>query len=681
MTRLRYGAAYYTEYMPCERLDEDIRMMKEAGINTVRIAESTWSTLEKQPGEFTFDHVDRVLDAMHAAGIDVIVGTPTYAIPSWMEKLHPEVMADTHQGRPRYGARQIMDIASPAYRFYAERAIRQLIGHVAKHPAVIGYQLDNETKYYDTAGENVRRGFVRYLKRKFGTTDALNAAFGLDYWSNRVDAWEDFPDPRGTINASLGAEFDKYRRGLVTEFLLWQRKIVDEYRRPDQFVTHNFDFEWRGHSYGIQPSVDHFAAAKALTVAGCDIYHPSQMQLTGAEIALGGDITRGLKDAPYLVLETEAQGFPQWTPFPGQLMLQAVSHIASGAEMVEYWHWHSIHNSFETYWKGLLSHDFAPNATYREAGQVGRLFERLSGELTGLHKRSRVAMLASNEALTAIEWFEIPGVGKYNDVLRWAYDALYRRSVGVDVRFPESMDYDRYDVIVVPALYAASEETLLALKRFVERGGHLLTTFKSAFCDEHVKVYADRQPHILGDALGAHYSQFTLADGVKLAGLGLSGADAEAQGFMELIEPDAGAQAWVKYVHPYWGEYAAVTHNRFGRGTATHVACFGTPGLMDAVLDAVLTEAGIADEGVRFPLIVRDSWNADGRRIRFVLNYSAEPQTWTADADGVNLADGRRIRAGEELTLKDWGFAILRGTESRTVERRACCCGEGAPQG
>ena len=658
MDKLRYGVAYYTEYMPCERLDEDVRLMKAAGINTVRIAESTWSTLEKQPGVFTFDHVDRVLDAMYAAGIDVIVGTPTYAIPSWMEKLHPEVLAETHRGRPRYGARQSMDIASPAYRFYAERAIRQLIGHVAQHPAVIGYQLDNETKYYDTAGENVRRGFVRYLRQKFGTTDALNAAFGLDYWSNRVDAWEDFPDPRGTIHASLGAEFDRYRRGLVTEFLLWQRKIVDEYRRADQFVTHNFDFEWRGHSYGIQPSVDHLQASRALTVAGCDIYHPSQMQLTGVEIALGGDITRSLMDAPYLVLETEAQGFPQWTPFPGQLALQAVSHVASGAEMVEYWHWHSIHNSFETYWKGLLSHDFAPNATYREAQTVGALFQRLSGALTGLHKRNRVALLASNEALTAVEWFEIPGVGKYNDVLRWAYDALYRRNVGVDVRFPENLDCDRYDVSVVPALYAAPERTLNALKRFVERGGHLLATFKSGFCDEHVKVYSDLQPHILSEALGAHYSQFTVADGVGLCGLGLSGADAEAKGFMELLIPD-GAQVLARYDHPYWGEYAAVTHHRFGRGSATYVGCFGAPALMDAAIAHVLDAAGISAEA-GFPVILRDSWDAQENRIRFALNYSAQPQQVVADAACVDLVSGQTYPAGGAVALEPWGFAILK---------------------
>lgn len=164
MDQLLYGVAYYDEYMPYDRLQEDIRMMKEAGINTVRIAESTWSSHEPQNGVFDFSSVDRVLDAMHQAGIRVIVGTPTYAIPTWMAKEYPDVLAVTAKGPGRYGARQIMDITNPVYLYYAERIIRKLIDRVKDHPAVIGYQTDNETKHYDTAGPNVQLGFVKYMR-------------------------------------------------------------------------------------------------------------------------------------------------------------------------------------------------------------------------------------------------------------------------------------------------------------------------------------------------------------------------------------------------------------------------------------------------------------------------------------------------------------------------------------
>lgn len=253
MKELLFGAAYYDEYMPYDRLQQDVAMMKKAGINTVRIAESTWSTCEPQEGVFDFSHVERVMDAMEEAGINVIIGTPTYAIPTWMVKSHPDVMAETVNGRGIYGARQIMDITHPVYRFYAERVIRKLMECTAYRKCVIGFQVDNETKYYGTAGKNVQEKFVKYLRRKFNNDlDAMNHEFGLDYWSNRINAWEDFPDVRGTINGSLGAEFEKFQRTLVDEFLSWQADIVNEYRREDQFITHNFDFEWRGYSYGVQ---------------------------------------------------------------------------------------------------------------------------------------------------------------------------------------------------------------------------------------------------------------------------------------------------------------------------------------------------------------------------------------------------------------------------------------------
>ena len=203
----------------------------------------------------------------------------------------------------------------------------------------------------------------------------------------------------GTINGSLGAEFSAFQRKLVTDFLAWQVAIVNEYKRPGQFVTHNFDLEWRGYSYGVQPDVDHAAAARPFDIAGIDIYHPSQDDLTGIEISIGGDIARSMKRNNYLVLETQAQAFPHWLPYPGQLRLQAFSHLASGANMVAYWPWHSIHNSFETYWKGLLSHDFAPNPVYEEAKTIGADFARLSPQLVNLKKTNQTAMLVSNAAL------------------------------------------------------------------------------------------------------------------------------------------------------------------------------------------------------------------------------------------------------------------------------------------
>lgn len=668
MDKLLYGVAYYDEYMPCDRLDKDVEMMKAAGINVVRIAESTWSTCEPQPGVFDFSHVVRVMDAMEAAGISVIIGTPTYAVPTWMVKAYPDVLAVTKEGRGIYGARQIMDITHPAYRFYSERVIRELMKVTAHRKCVIGFQLDNETKYYGTAGHNVQEQFVKYLREKFDDDlEAMNAAFGLDYWSNRINAWEDFPDVRGTINGSLGAEFEKFQRTLVDEFLQWQADIVKEYARPDQFITHNFDFDWKGYSWGVQPMVNHFHAARALTVAGVDIYHPTQDDLTGEEISFGGDSTRSLKGDNYLVLETEAQGFPWWTPYDGQLRLQAYSHVASGANMVEYWHWHSLHNSFETYWKGLLSHDFKENDTYRAAKVIGKEFQEIGSHLVNLKKHNRVGLLVSNEALSALNWFPVDGavggVGdyKYNDVVRYVYNQLYRLNVGCDFLWPDSENLEDYDLLVVPALYAVPEELLLRIRRFVERGGRLFATFKTAFADENVKVFHDSQPHILDECLGISYSHFTHPKNVRLTGETFGCPDNEVKVFMELVNPE-GAKVLASYDHYNWKRYAAVTRNSFGKGTATYLGCVTSDGMLREILADVLREAGLwtADQEVEFPVIIKRGTNQDGKQIVYYLNYSASEQTVAhRDGDGVELTKKEKVAQGDTLTIGPWDLRIV----------------------
>ena len=668
MEELLYGVAYYDEYMPYDRLEKDVEMMKKAGINLVRIAESTWSTLEPQDGVFDFYHIDRVLDAMEEAGIHVIVGTPTYAIPAWMEKKHPDVMAVTRQGRGIYGARQIMDITNRHYRFYSERVIRKLMEHVKDRKCIIGYQIDNETKHYGTSGERVQEEFVEYLKEKFqGDVEAMNREFGMNYWSNALHSREDFPDVRGTINGSLGCEFEKFQRSLVTEFLSWQAEIVREYKREDQFITQNFDFEWRNYSFGVQPDVDHFRAAKCLDIAGCDIYHPTQSKLTGKEIAFGGDMTRSLKQDNYYVLETEAQGFAQWVPYDGQLRLQAFSHLAGGAECVEYWHWHSIHNSFETYWRGLLSHDFAENKTYKEAVVIGSEMKRLGSHLIHLKKQNKAAIMVSNEALTGLKWFPIGGGTEisYNDVVRWIYDALYEMNVECDFVSPEAENLDDYKMLILPALYCVPEETLLRIRSFTEKGGCLVGTFKTGYTNENVKVYHDSQPHILSECFGIMYNQFTYPE--KTAKTYLEGRlcgreDKEkVKVFLECIQPK-GAETILGYVHDNWGQYAAVTENTFGKGKAVYLGCMFSSELLKKLMGEFLKECEIRPNpgSCGFPVIVRGGRNQMGKQIYYFLNYSGEEQkavcpegTWT------ELFSGETKKAGDQLMLQKWNLLIL----------------------
>ncbi|WEV75047.1 beta-galactosidase [Bifidobacterium sp. ESL0800] len=717
--RILFGAAYYDEYVPrgLDRVDKDMEMMRHIGIDTIRIAESTWSTCEPQPGVFDFSHIDRVLDTAERHGISVIIGTPTYAVPTWLVRMHPDVLAVTPEGPGKYGARQIMDIVNPSYRYYAERVIRRLIAHVAQNPAVIGYQVDNETKYYDCVSPDMQMLFVKYLRERFhDDLDVLNAAFGLDYWSNRINAWEDFPDVTGAINESLRAQFDRFRRSQVAQYLAWQAGIVREYARGDQFVTHNFDYEWRGYSFGVQPAVSHFEAAKALDIVGVDIYHPSEDELTGKQIAFGGDMARSVKGGQnYLVLETEAQGQHGWLPYPGQLRLQAYSHLASGADSVMYWHWHSIHNSFETYWKGLLSHDFEPNPTYEEAGVFGQEIARpeVQSCLKHLRKRNQVAIMVSNEALGALDWFTLEtgfptdGGLRYNDIVRMYYDALFELNIETDF-VPADVDVatlNQYRLVLTPALYCAPQSTVDTLRAYVKAGGHLLSSLRSFVADDDVTVWHDRAPHGLTDVFGMSYNQFTRPNDVGVvpaakdygAALAVpkarSQAEAEtetkrvtqpetkAKALIELLKPNGnGTQVLAAYDHPAWGVYAAITRHVFGFGWAQWVGTVLDADAMRAVVRDAANAAGVRSLGVSLAgqVTVRVGFNQNGERIVYFLNYSPDPVSFASPISGKVVvggikvasngsaivdhasgpASGTCIEAGDELTIGPWNLAV-----------------------
>ncbi|NLL78527.1 MAG: cellulase family glycosylhydrolase [Clostridiales bacterium] len=664
--KILFGAAYYPEYMPYERLDEDMAMMKAAGMNVVRIAESTWSTLEPKEGVFDFSFIDRVCDKAEQEGVSVIIGTPTYAVPAWLVKKEPEIMVLTKAGRAPYGHRQLMDFMHPAFRFHAERVIRRLAEHTAGKKAVIGFQIDNETKYYDNMSEQVQELFVEYLKERFGSTERLNKAFGLAYWSNSIADWEAFPSMRGCVHAGLSGEFDAFRRHLAADYLKWQADIIQEYRREDQFITHNFDFQWKkfgadiaqdGYSYGVQPDMNHYEAAGAVTLAGTDIYHPTQDELTGAEIGFGGDSIRSLKEEPYLVLECQAQAFKYWTPYPGQLRLHAYSHLASGAAGMLYWNWHSIHNGYETYWKGLLSHDLRTNPAYEEACRFGQEWKKLGAETLTIRKQNKIALVVDNRCLTAFRWFPIDKDLSYNDVVRWVYDSLYELNLECDVVDVEALKElgalrEKYDMIVTPALYSAEDELIEKLRNFVKDGGVLFSTFKSFVCDRQLSVYPDVQPHGLTECFGISYNQFSEPGTTTVQGQ-------PVRYFMELLHTE-GAECLAPYEHKYWGRYAAVTSHSYGKGKAWYMGCYTEKELLKQYLLQAAEAAGIQKAEAEWPVIVRSGINPKGEKVHYLLHYASEEGSFVCPYQRVtDVLTGMEYREGEIIPLRDWDAFVL----------------------
>ncbi len=678
-----YGAAYYNEYMPGDQdaqLQKDIAMMKAAGLNVVRMGESTWSLWEPEDGRFEYAWMDRVVDAMGKAGIKVILGTPTYSIPAWMAHRHPEILADRitggHFGGPtapaQYGIRQNMDTDSPAYRFYAERLIRHIVAHYKDNPTVIGWQLDNETASYDAANRDVFIGFQHYLEKKFVTPEALSKAWFLNYWGENLHTWEDLPTRNGAQSTGYKLEWSRWSQMRVTDFLHWQSELVRECAGAGQFITTD---------YGgmMKRDVNEEAIADSLDIVADNIYHFSaQDHYDGSTQAIQGDFSRSLKHANFLVTETNAQSTDwtsahQYPPYDGQLREDVYTHLSNGANMVEYWHWASIAANQETYWKGVLSHDLEPNRAYAEVSRTAHELEKIGPHLVGLKIHNDVAILWSRDSANAIDfmpftssgpqWSFAGAMADYTSLVMQMHRSLYDLNVGADFVFSETKDFSAYKLLIIPALYIADDALLQRIADYVKNGGHVVMTFKSGFANENSAVRWVRAPGPLREAAGFSYQEFSnLEHPLALKDDPFHTGEGNKVSFWaEFLMPEH-AKALAYYDHPFFGKWPAITENQFGTGALLYEGTYLSGALQTAVLKRALEEARLTGPDQQEPgaVHVTHGVNRMGRHVHYYFNYSAgEVKANYAYGPGTNLLDGKTVSKADALTLKPWDVAIV----------------------
>jgi beta-galactosidase len=676
-TTILYGAAYYPEYMPEDRLETDVDLMQKAGITVVRVGESTWSSWEPREGDFQYAWMQRVLDRLHKAGIKAILGTPTYSIPTWLYRKHPEILV-THNGdKPPmrdpywptfpstetpgyYGPRQNYDFLNPYFRQRAEWIIRQIVSRFKDHPAVIGYQIDNETAPNGVPTPYTTAAFVERLKRKYKTTETINRIWGLAYWGQLVDTWEDLPPRNGILNPGYKLEWENHHQDIVADYLAWQAKIVGEYKRPDQFITTCF-------SGGVHTNLDQWAIAKSLDIVAENPYFAAQDRLDGREIWLTGDLARSLKRTNYLVTETNAQTIgwdsrAQYPPYPGQTRLVVYTHLAAGANMVEYWHWSSLHYGQETYWKGVLSHDLEPNRMYKEVAAIAGELKRVGPQLVNLTKSNKVAVMLSVDSANAIGYMPFSDRVSYMTVFRQMWNALYDLNVEPDIVQAGDPNLSRYAVLLVPPLYSASDEALQQISDYVKGGGHVVMAFKSGFTDEHSTVRHVMAPGPLRAAAGFHYQEFTsLPEPRRLVPDPFAVGDKNTGStWAELIVTDT-AQALATYDHPYW-KFPAITRNTYGSGTLLYEGTVVSDELQRAIVRDALKRANVLglDQNLPATVKVRHGRNGQDKLLHYYLNFSAQPQSILYPyGSGSDLLTDAAVQKGQSLRLKPWDLAIV----------------------
>ncbi|NEA67883.1 beta-galactosidase [Streptomyces sp. SID12488] len=704
--RVLFGAAYYHEYQPVhgpeyrrgEQLKTDLDLMAEARFTVIRVGESVWSTWEPENGTFDLDWLEPVLDGAHERGIDVVLGTPTYAVPPWLARQYPEITGERRTGeRIGWGARQEVDFTHPAFRFHAERVIRKIVARYAGHPAVIGFQVDNEPGNELLHNRGVFERFVDHIRAKYGDIETLNREWGLVYWSHRLSTWADLWTPDGNVQPQYDVAWREFQARQVTEFIGWQADIVREYANPDQFVTTCISY--------TRPAVEDDELTDRLDIASGNPYYDMQDGLalpdrtpdayaqrwktTGVwALYQTADWMFSSKQAPFLVTETNASSIGEpWHNRPaydGQWRQAAWALVGRGARMIEYWHWHTLHFGAETYWGGVLPHSGRPGRTYAELARLGAELDAAGPLVAGLEPDADITMVYS----TPSKWLmqKYPPIatgdgGPDETAYHRIFDPFYRGAfdAGRQVRIvhgrqlhdpsgerggltPEEA-VSRHPVLMVPALYIAADSTLDWFAAYAHAGGHLVLGPRTAYADHEARARNELAPGRLVDAAGVSYDEFSnLTQEIPVRAVP-GGPLQLPDGATALHWADGltvtDAEPLVTYDHPHFGRWPAVTTRRHGAGQVTYVGTVPGRDLARELATWLTPTARSLWGNLPASVTATTGTAEDGRRVHIVHNWSWEPARVTAPADLTDVLNDSPVPAGTELELGAWDVRVF----------------------
>ena len=652
--RILFGGDYNPEQWPEEVWSEDIRLMREAGVNSVTVGVFSWARLEPRPGARDFGWLDRLLDLLHASGIGVVLATPTASPPPWMGARHPETLPRDKQGNVVwYGSRNQFCASSPVYREYAARITEDLAARYGSHPALRMWHINNEYCTYCYCDETAAH-FRRWLRARYGTLDALNEAWGTAFWSQRYDSWEELIPPRQAqymINPTQGLDFQRFTSDALLECFTAERDIVARHTPDTVPATTNFMPFWIGQ--------DAWKWSREEDVVSVDIYPDPKDPFGGAYNALIHDMTRSQAGpGPWMLME-QAAGPVNWRgvnhPKPrGMNRLWSLQAVARGADAVCYFQWRQSRQGAEKFHSGMLTHAGERGRTYQQVKGLGADLGTLA-EAVGSGVRAEAAVLMDWDTWWAHQQSGRPsGKLDYAEVVRAWHQALWSQNVTTDFVHPESSasDLARYRLLVVPNLYLAGDAAIEALVAYVRGGGVLVGGFFTGVADKDDRVRDGGFDARLRELFGIDvlHEWWPLDEGDTV---GVDGFDGTV--WSEDLDLLPTAEVIAAYKGGELDGGPAVIRHRAGEGAAWYLSTLPEPDALRGLLARAAREAGVRPPLDRFPAGVEAVRRGE---LLFVLNHGQEPVTVPVDGTHEDLLSG--AVHGGELALPRYGVAVLR---------------------
>ena len=671
-SRLWYGGDYNPDQWPEEVWDDDIRLMKKAGVNLVSVGIFSWAKIEPEEGKYDFDWLDRAIDKLGKAGIAVDLASAPASPPMWLTQAHPEVLWKDERGDTVWpGAREHWRPTSPVFREYALNLCRRMAEHYKGNPYVVAWHVSNEYGCHNRFdySDDAMRAFQKWCKKRYKTIDAVNEAWGTAFWAQHMNDFSEIIPPRyigdgNFMNPGKLLDFKRFSSDALKAFYIAERDTLAEIT-PDLPLTTNFMVSASGSVLDYDDWGD-----EVDFVSNDHYFIPGEAHLD--ELAFSASLVDGIaRKDPWFLMEhsTSAVNWREinYRKEPGQLVRDSLAHVAMGADAVCYFQWRQSKAGAEKFHSAMVPHAGEDSAVFRDVCELGADLNKLSDEgiLGSRLAKSRVAVVFDYESEWATEHTATPTqhVHHVDEPLAW-FRALADQGVTADV-VPVRGAWDDYEMVVLPSVYLLSEETTRRVRDYVVGGGRLVVTYYTGISDEKDHVWLGGYPGSIRDVVGVRVEEF-MPMGDDFTGvpdrLELSNG-AVAHDIADVIgSVDGTATVLETFKDDPWtgmdGAPAIVAHT-FGEGRSVYVgARLGRDGIALS-LPEILDSLGMAEAGGNDGRVLHvEREGADGSR--FVFSFNRTHETVRVPVEGEVVVSSFADVDGETASIKPNGVIVTK---------------------
>lgn len=451
--RILYGGDYNPNQWTKDIWQEDMRIFKDAHINTATINVFSWAKIQPSEHEYNFDELDEIVDMLSKENYDIVFATSTAALPGWMVRKYPEVMFTDYEGRQhKFGGRHNACPNSFVFKHYARELAYKLAERYADNPHVTCWHVSNEYGN-ECFCENCQKAFRVWLKDKYKTIDALNRAWNMEFWGHTVYDWDDVVPPNAlsdgigsekTAFAGISIDYRRFYSDSQLACFKMERDAIKSVK-PDAFVTTNLMGTFKG--------LDYFKWAKEMDAVSWDNY-PSY-DTPWSSIAMTHDLMRGLKDEPFMLME-QTPSQQNWQKYnslkrPGQMRAQSYQTLAHGADTIQFFQLRRSVGGCEKFHGAVIAHAGSENTrVFREVAQLGAELESFGDRTLGSRNEAEVGLIFDWDNYWALEYTSGPSEDlKYVDQIHQYYQYFYKKNIGVDM-IPVDADFSKYKIVVAP---------------------------------------------------------------------------------------------------------------------------------------------------------------------------------------------------------------------------------------